>query len=232
MKLLVDQGADRIAALSARYSFIGGQLNTPISRRAIYDGQFAIDNGAFAQIDPGAFTRLLDRLRPAIGRCLFVTVPDVPMDARRTLEVFRRWEPELRAWPLALAMQDGIGAHDIPWENIDAVFIGGSDAFKDGPEAEGVIRAALWLYKHVHIGRVNTPERWLRFEKLGAHTCDGSGVSRYDWMLDNIAAAVGAKPLWDHDANLSSDGYDSDAEVDAVRDARARDIREYGDGPC
>jgi hypothetical protein len=41
------------------------------------------------------------------------------------------------------------------------------------------VKSAVILGKHVHIGRVNTQERYELFANLGAHTCDGSGVARY-----------------------------------------------------
>jgi hypothetical protein len=54
------------------------------------------------------------------------------------------------------------------------------------------------MEKHIHIGRVNTLKRFRHFDKLGAHTCDGSGVSRFDHMLDAIAAGVMVEsPLFD-----------------------------------
>lgn len=34
----------------------------------------------------------------------------------------------------------------------------------------------------VHIGRVNTPGRFERFEKLGADSIDGTGLARYSHM--------------------------------------------------
>lgn len=121
-------------------------------------------------------------------RCLFVVAPDVIGSARRTLEMFHEWYPRLCMWPIALACQDGLEDLPIRWDLLSAVFIGGSTQWKDSTAAAHVVRAALIAGKHVHIGRVNTIKRFRKFEEMGAHTCDGSGVSRFDWMLEAIAA--------------------------------------------
>lgn len=42
------------------------------------------------------------------------------------------------------------------------------------------------MEKWVHVGRVNTPGRFERFEMLGAHSIDGTGLSRYSWMRERI----------------------------------------------
>jgi hypothetical protein len=48
------------------------------------------------------------------------------------------------------------------------------------------VRTAKILGIHVHVGRVNTPKRFEHFCRLGADTCDGSGVAMYDHMLEAI----------------------------------------------
>lgn len=187
MTLLADQSSGRVTEMTQRYPFISGQLQTPLSRYRVWDGAFAADSGGFSGADVDGFRRMITRLTPYRGRCLFVTVPDVVGSARRTLETWRRWQPELQPWPLAFVAQDGIEDLDIPWYQMSAVFIGGTDAFKDSQDAVAVIRCAQWHSCHVHIGRVNTPARWRHFEALGADTCDGTGLSKYDWMVDQIA---------------------------------------------
>jgi len=164
------------------------QLLTPLTafRRKRPDAFFAIDNGAFSRFNVAAFTGLLDREKEARQLCRFVAVPDVVASARRTLEVFRHWQYQLTAWPLALVAQDGLEDLDIPWKDIAAIFIGGSTAWKMSKDAADVIKAALAVGKWVHIGRVNTPGRFEYFEDLGAHSIDGSGLARYSWMRERI----------------------------------------------
>jgi hypothetical protein len=125
-------------------------------------------------------------------RPLWVTLPDVVGDARRTLELFARFEDRAQGLPKALVLQDGIGNLPIPWDRISAVFIGGSDEFKVSREAKAAATAARMLGKLVHVGRVNTAARvrdWLGL----ADSIDGSGISRYDHMLADVLAAISGK---------------------------------------
>jgi len=166
-----------------------GQLISPPTFRAWFGYPYAIDNGAFGGFDEARFLSILKRQKAdGHGKCLFVACPDVVGSARRTLEVFDAWAPRLDGWPVALVAQDGIEELPIPWEMCRAVFIGGSTEWKESQSAADVVRAAKIIGKHVHVGRVNTPRRFAHFEELGADTCDGTGVSRYTWMLDKIAA--------------------------------------------
>jgi hypothetical protein len=164
------------------------QLLTPLTRfrRQDQQGFFAIDNGAFAGFDANAFKSLLEREWESRLLCRFVAVPDVVASARRTLEVFEYWRYKLTGWPLALVAQDGQEELSIPWEAIEAVFIGGSTGWKLGKHAADVCRAAKAMGKWVHAGRVNTPARFEYFEKLGADSIDGTGLSRYSWMRERI----------------------------------------------
>ena len=165
-----------------------GQLITPLTRRKNRGGVFGIDNGAFAHFDAKSFRSLLKRETPNKDRCLFVAAPDVVCSARRTLECFEQhWRAELEGWPLALVMQDGQENLPIPWALISCIFVGGSDEFKLGPYATHCIKAAQIMGKYVHVGRINTPNRWEYFEKLGVDSCDGTGLSRYTHMRNRVA---------------------------------------------
>jgi hypothetical protein len=187
VKLLIDNNPRVVAAKSAAYSFVGGQLLTPLTRNRNHGGVFAIDNGAFSGFRRDGFLSLLQRNEGHRERCLFVCCPDVVGSARRTLEAFEHWSARLRAWPVALVAQDGLENLPIPWTSLAAVFIGGSTEWKESKSAADVIRAAQIMGVHTHVGRINTPARWRLFSALGVDTCDGSGVSRYDHMLDAIA---------------------------------------------
>ncbi len=95
-------------------------------------------------------------------------------------------------------MQDGIEDLDIPWRAMVAVFIGGTTAFKLSDHVRHMIAAAKLMGKWVHLGRINNPERWDRFESLGADSCDGTGISRYSHMRRKIARGL---PLQEMMAN-------------------------------
>ena len=87
-----------------------------------------------------------------------------------------------------MVLQDGIERVTIPWARLHAVFIGGTDAFKFGAEAFAAARAAKMLGKWVHVGRVNTARRVSDWTGI-ADSIDGSGISRYDHMLEAGARA-------------------------------------------
>jgi hypothetical protein len=187
---LLDNGQD-LDECAAEMGCGVGQLLTPLTRYRLRDPDrpWAIDNGFFAQVEIKSWLSLLDRERHNAKKCLFVTLPDVVGSARRTLEVFEYWRrrEELRQWPRALVCQDGQEHLPIPWDDISAVFIGGSTNWKCGPHAAHIIRAAQALGKHTHVGRVNDPMRWEHFEKMGVDTVDGTGIARYSHMREAIA---------------------------------------------
>lgn len=164
------------------------QLFTPLTRykNRHEDQHFAIDNGAFSRFDRSAFEALLQRERERRHLCRFVAVPDVVGSARRTLEAFDYWFSRLGGWPLALVCQDGQEDHAIPWDLIDAIFIGGSTEWKMSASAISCIKAAQLMNKHVHVGRVNTPDRFEWCVQLGVDSVDGSGISRYSEMRTKI----------------------------------------------
>lgn len=164
------------------------QLLTPLTRftRQRKDDRFAVDNGAFSKFDAEGFLSLLKREEHAIELCRWVAVPDVVGSARRTLEVFDRWFGKVQKWPLALVCQDGQENMPIPWDDVAAVFIGGSTDWKMSQHAAAIIKAAKALGKWAHVGRVNTPGRFEYFETLGADSIDGSGLARYSHMRKAI----------------------------------------------
>ena len=188
MKFLIDNNEAEVHRRLAEYpQFVMGQLRTPRSKTSFAVGRtFAIDNGAFIGFAERKFRHLLERCRPERDACLFVVAPDIPMNARRTLECLDYWGDELMGWPIALAAQNGQEDLSIPWKSIDAIFIGGDDRFKDSQSALDICKAGRILGKHVHVGRVNSITRF-RFFASHADTCDGSGASRFDWMIDAIA---------------------------------------------
>lgn len=164
------------------------QLLTPLTRfnRQNKRAKFAIDNGAFAGFRAGEFKGLLLREKDSTSLCRFVAVPDVVGSARRTLEVFDHWKYKLSGWPLALVAQDGIEDLPIPWEQIAAIFIGGSTSWKMSKAAGDVVKAAQAMGKWTHIGRVNTPGRFEYWDEIGADSIDGTGLSQYSWMRERI----------------------------------------------
>lgn len=168
------------------------QLLTPLTRfrRAKPGMPFAVDNGAFSSFDSAAFLSLLEREKPHRDLCRWVAVPDVVGSARRTLECFDHWRRVLRPWPLALVAQDGQETLPIPWGFIEAVFIGGTTEWKTSQYAEQIIKAGKIMGKWVHVGRVNTPNRFDHFRRMGVDSIDGTGLALHKDSRQTIGKRV------------------------------------------
>lgn len=184
VEIMLDNSPAMIREKRQRFHFNFWQLRTPLTGYAI-EGvvPYGLDNGCFSGELSAGWPRLL-REAEAI-RPVFVCLPDVVGSARRTLDLFRYFEQATNGLPRALVLQDGIGDVEIPWDKIDAVFIGGTDKFKIAPEAFQAARCARMLGKWVHVGRVNEIKRLRDWLDL-ADSIDGSGVSRYDHMLQDL----------------------------------------------
>lgn len=188
MRILLDCSPAKIMAYRERYGEDFWQLRTPLTKYARASGiPYALDNGCFAKFDRATWERML--VEADSDRPLFVTLPDIVGDAQRTAELFEHFWTRTQELPRALVLQDGIEYVKIPWDQITAVFVGGSDHFKFSKEALNAARTAKMLGKWVHVGRVNTAKRvnnWLRL----ADSIDGSGISRFDHMLEDVLSQI------------------------------------------
>lgn len=162
-----------------------GFLVTP---RAANRAEFAIthgmpwaaDNSAYSCWDEGRFRRMLDRIAGVPG-CLWVAARDVVADAAATLELFDAWQPRIaaRGLPIALVAQDGLEDLDVPWDRLDALFLGGSTGWKLSDQARRLCVEAKARGKLLHMGRVNSRRRLLLAAGWGCDTVDGSCFSRW-----------------------------------------------------
>ena len=158
-------------------------------------GQWAIDNGAYSGLDAVAFLHMLERYHPSQASqashgsqgCLFVAAPDVVGHAAATLERWPFWSQLLRGigFPPALVAQDGLTPDQVPWDELGALFIGGTTDWKISTEARTLVSYAKSRGLHVHMGRVNTRQRLRLAMRWGVDTVDGSGFSQ--WPDTNIA---------------------------------------------
>jgi hypothetical protein len=149
---------------------------------------WAADNDCFQRLDAAAYRAMLDAIEGLHG-CRFVVAPDVVGDWTATNDRFWRWLPELeRGQPIAYVAQDGQPPADVPWEEIDALFIGGTTPYKLSAEAEQLGREAkrrgLWL----HMGRVNSRKRFDYARAIGCDSVDGTSYSRWRnrWLPDAL----------------------------------------------
>lgn len=172
-----------------------GSLVQPRSGNRIdaiaHSGRYwAADNDALAGIDPDRYMTMLDQIKATDrSRLLFVTVPDAvrmtdqgPIgDWAGTLWLFRSWQRALikRKLPAAIVLQDGATIDTVPWDAIRAVFVGGSDTFKEGEAAAAILdeAAARGIWRHV--GRINTERRLRLLDVVGFDSFDGTQFSRF-----------------------------------------------------
>jgi len=140
---------------------------------------WAADNECFnGNFEPRSFMLWLMTLVAFIDSCLFVVAPDVVGNAVETLRRFPHWRDSLRGlgFPIALALQDGMKSRQIPWDDIDAVFVGGSTEWKMSQDALNLLVEAgergLWR----HVGRVNSVKRIAHFWDF-ADSFDGTGFA-------------------------------------------------------
>jgi hypothetical protein len=146
----------------------------------LQSGRWAMDNGCFTGLDEGAFIRMLYAYRHKRG-CLFVTVPDKVADAASTLHLWTFWHQVVVAcgYAPAFVAQNGITPERVPWDDLETLFIGGDDAFKEGRQARTLCAYAKAKGKWLHWGRVNGKRRYELAMKAGADSIDGSGFSMY-----------------------------------------------------
>jgi len=187
MRIMLDCSPAKIAEYRERYAHDFWQLRTPLTGYQIGSTPYGLDNGCFTEFKRSTWERMLDEAEDA--RPVFVCLPDIVADARRTLDLFDAFKLQTAGLPRALVLQDGIGEFSIPWGELDAVFVGGSNTFKVSPECINACRTAKMLGKWVHIGRVNEPKRVQNWLGL-ADSIDGSGISRYDHMLEAVLTTI------------------------------------------
>lgn len=152
--------------------------------------QWAGDNGCFLGFDPGALMRMLFAFKAYRETCRFVAVPDVVSDAASTLELWEFWAPIVRAagYRPAFVIQNGITHARVPWGEFSTLFVGGDDAFKEGPLAASLCGYAKAQGLDVHWGRVNGKRRYRLALEAGADSIDGTGFSMHaDTNIPKVA---------------------------------------------
>jgi len=152
-----------------------GMLCTPESLvakgRPPYYMPYALDNGCFTKWDEAAFFLMLRQASLLRTEPMWVCVPDVVADAKKTTEMWNQYHHRI-GFRKAFVVQDGHEPGCVPVEAY-AVFVGGSTEWKldNAHKFKGVTD---WL----HIGRVNTETRLRWAESIGADSVDGTGFFR------------------------------------------------------
>lgn len=151
---------------------------------------WCLDNSVFTgKFSEKAWLQRLESVQSYKSTCLFATVPDVVGDFHATLKRFKRYRKMLNL-PAAFVSQDGIQANagQVPWDDFDCIFVGGSDQHKLGTEGRWVIEEAKKRNKWVHVGRVNSIERVRKFWM--ADSWDGTNLSFAPSNVAKFHAAV------------------------------------------
>lgn len=191
MKFLISGCSDASLARMAERPDILGVLMTPRAGNRIKQADaagavWAADNDCFQGLKPIPWLRFLAKLVESGSAPKFVACPDAVGDAGETWRLYRLWAPVLRSLglPVALVLQDGLEKFkhraSLPsaWDEIAAVFVGGTTRFKEGPHAAALIGEAKQRGKWVHVGRCSTERRIRRFAELGVDSIDGAEVAR------------------------------------------------------
>lgn len=205
MRIMLDCSPDKIREKSEKFNFDFWQLRTPLTRNRIAGVPYGLDNGCFKRFDEETWVKQLEDCESE-KMPVFVCLPDVVGSAIRTRELFDHYELRTNGLPRALVLQDGIGSVAIPWDKISAVFIGGSDEFKICPEVFQACKVAKMLGKWIHVGRVNTVSRLKNWIDI-ADSIDGSGLSRFDYMLEEVVALIKNE----HDSSRQIDYLEAEA---------------------
>lgn len=184
-----------------------GYIVTPNSDRpnatAELDGlKWCADNGCFSEsFDADKWWQWLSKKDPE--NCLFAVAPDVVGDHGATVKRSTPWLGRIRqlGFPAAFVIQDGATPETLPWDLFDAVFLGGTTDFKLGDTALEIMFAAKERGKWVHVGRVNSRQRYLRFAGV-ADSCDGTFLAfgprvRLPEVLGWVREHRNRLPLWE-----------------------------------
>jgi hypothetical protein len=148
------------------------------------DQPWAADNGRFNsphEYDDDRYLAWLSKMQPHADRCLFATAPDVVGDAQATLEMSLPMLPRIRArgYRAALVAQDGLTPATTPWNELDALFIGGTTTWKLSDAVRALVSEAKRQGKWVHMGRVNSLRRLRIAHAMGCDSADGT-VLQFD----------------------------------------------------
>lgn len=154
-------------------------LNSPDNcKEPMLDAPWALDNGVFGAFSAGRkwseepFYTYLDKY--AAWKPIWAVVPDCVGHRERTLELWEKHAPAVKAFgvPLAFAAQDGMTPTDVP-SDANIIFVGGSTSWKWR-------NLPMWTknFARVHVGRVNSFRLLEQAAAAGAESCDGTGWFR------------------------------------------------------
>jgi hypothetical protein len=134
----------------------------------------AADNGCFSRDwDPLEWQEWLRGVRRDV---FYAAVPDVVADHHATRGRWDEWFGYVDGlgFPPAYVIQDGQSADAVPWDEMAALFVGGSTEYKLSAEAHALVAAAKRRGLWVHMGRVNSWTRVRIAHEWGCDSVDGN----------------------------------------------------------
>lgn len=181
-----------------------------------------IDNGCFSaegrkRFEIDKYLQLINHTLNAFGESavLFATAEDVVGDWENTLRKSLPMLPLIRSVgaPAALVLQDGATVVDIPWSELDAIFIGGSTEWKLSRQVYDICREATARKKWIHMGRVNSAVRARTALEFGCGSMDGTflkfaGAAGVETLLDWLRESWDLDParrLWRFSGRIDPD---------------------------
>ena len=155
-----------------------GILLTPFSQRNLDTPEWvwAADNGCFAsRWDENTWHDWLTT-RPNPHTSLFAVVPDIVGNPTETLKRWNHYRQTVtnHGYKPAFVLQDGATNTQIPWDELDALFIGGTTQYKLSDQAKQHVAEAKRRNKWVHMGRVNSQRRIEIAYQWGCDSADGT----------------------------------------------------------
>lgn len=150
--------------------------------------------------------------RAARLTCLFAVCPDVLHysrdgdgkvvavygDPEATYARFWQYAPILRqlAYRVAFVSQDGATRELVPWDEIDCLFVGGSDAWKLSDASVALIREAqvrgLWTHMGRCQARATVGGRIAAAHALGMDSGDGTVLARDPSRIGRVTRGLNA----------------------------------------
>ncbi len=185
--------------LRTKFGYMQNLHNGGVST-AIHGGhRWMLDNGAFSDSwNEAKWIAALELWQPYTATCIAAVCPDVVADSAATLARFQQYAPIIRCYGYSVAFvtQDGLQMADVPWNQFEVLFVGGTTHHKL-KQAWPFITEAHRRNKWVHIGRVNSISRIKLFSM--ADSADGTTLSREPSIanqykiLSGVAEANGTK---------------------------------------
>lgn len=166
------------------HPMLGAMLTPDTGYRVPPDTWWAMDNACFNHADDFDFDRFERYIRRCMeqagDRLLFVVTPDVPFDADETIRRFGEHQARMKTLgaPIGFVTQNGMRVEDLPWNDFDAMFVGGDTRWKTDSESGTLITEAKRRGKWVHMGRVNSYRKICTAVSMGCDSADGTFLAR------------------------------------------------------